>query len=120
MFFCALFRETDPEKEENVKEELLLEYLQTVCPGRKRAQKSARLEGKLQISGDGLRSLVNKLRRRGEPIASGPCGYFYALNAGEVYNTIQRLKKMIRGLEAAVRGLEEALERFCQGDDASG
>ena len=95
-----------------MKEELLLEYLKTVCPGRRRAQKSIRLEGKLQISGDGLRSLVNKLRRRGEPIASGSNGYFYALNAGEIYSTIQRLKKMILGLEAAVRGLEKALEKF--------
>ena len=94
------------------KEELLLEYLKTVCPGRDRVQKSSRLERALQTSGDGLRGLVNKLRRRGEPIASSADGYFYAVNAGELYATIQRLKRMVRGLEAAIRGLESALERF--------
>ena len=94
------------------KEELLLEYLKTVCPGRDHVRKSSHLERRLQTSGDGLRGMVNKLRRRGEPIASGPDGYFYAVNAGELYATIQRLKRMVRGLEAAIRGLEAALERF--------
>ena len=40
------------------KEELLLEYLKTVCPGRSRVQKSIQLERSLQTSGDGLRGLV--------------------------------------------------------------
>ena len=94
------------------KEELLLEYLKTVCPGRGRVQKSIQLERALQTSGDGLRGMVNRLRRRGEPIASGADGYFYAMNAGEMYAAIQRLKRMVRGLEAAIRGMEKALDHF--------
>ena len=102
------------------KEELLLEYLKTVCPGRGRVQKSAQLERTLQTSGDGLRGMVNRLRRRGEPIASSVDGYFYAVNAGELYAAIQRLKRMVRGLEAAIRGMEKALERFGPAGDQTG
>ena len=102
------------------KEELLLEYLKTVCPGRNRVRKSAHLELVLQTSGDGLRGMVNKLRRQGEPIASSADGYFYAVNAGELYATIQRLKQMSRGLEAAIRGLESALEHFGPAGDRTG
>ena len=94
------------------KEELLLEYLKSVCPGRDRVQKSTRLERALQTNGAGLCRLVHRLRKRGEPIASSSDGYFYAVNAGELYATIQKLKRMVRGLEAAIRGLEGALERF--------
>ena len=39
-------------------------------------------------------------------------GYFYAVTAGEVYATIRQLKAMSSGLEAAIRGLEQALEYF--------
>ena len=102
------------------KEELLLEYLKTVCPGRGRVQKSAQLERTLQTSGDGLRGMVNRLRRRGEPIASSRDGYFYAVNAGELYAAIQRLKRMVRGLEAAIRGMEKALERFGPAGEQTG
>ena len=102
------------------KEELLLEYLKSVCPGRGRVQKSAQLEKTLQTSGDGLRSMVNRLRRRGEPIASSVDGYFYAVNAGELYAAIQRLKRMVRGLEAAIRGMEKALERFGPAETQNG
>ena len=102
------------------KEELLLEYLKTVCPGRSRVQKSIQLERSLQTSGDGLRGMVNRLRRRGEPIASSADGYFYAVNAGELYAAIQRLKRMVRGLEAAIRGMEKALERFGPAGDQTG
>ncbi len=95
-----------------MKEELLLEYLKTVCPGRGRIQKSAQLEGALQISGNELRRLIHRLRKRGVPVASSRDGYFYAVTAGEVYSTIRQLKRMVSGLEAAIRGLEDALERF--------
>ena len=63
-----------------------------------------------------LRKLVNRLRREGVPIASGREGYYYASNAGEVYATIRSLRKMASGLEAAISGLESALEQF-SGDD---
>ena len=95
-----------------MKEDLLLEYLKTVCPGRGRIQKSVQLERALQISGNELRRLIHRLRKRGIPVASSRDGYFYAVTAGEVYSTIRQLKRMVSGLEAAIRGLEAALEKF--------
>ena len=95
-----------------MKEDLLLEYLKTMCPGRERIRKSAELERALHISGNELRRLIHRLRKRGVPIASSRDGYYYAVTAGEVYSTIRQLKRMASGLDAAIRGLEEALERF--------
>ena len=95
-----------------MKEELLLEYLKTVCPGRGRIQKSAQLERALQIGGNELCRLVHRLRKRGVPIASSRDGYFYAVTAGEVYTTIRQLRRMASGLEAAIHGLEDALDEF--------
>ena len=99
-----------------MKEDLLLEYLKTMCPGRGRIQKSAQLERTLQISGNELRRLIHRLRSRGIPIASSRDGYFFAANAGEVYTTIRQLKQMASGLDAAIHGLEQALEQFGGGD----
>ena len=68
-----------------------------------------------------VRKLVNKLRRRGVPIASSRDGYFYAKSAGEIYGTIRQLHGMVKGLEAAIAGLEDAMFAFSQeqsrGDD---
>ena len=91
-------------------------YLEGSCRGRRRAVSSQRLEQKLNLSGNAIRKQVNALRREGEPIASSGNGYFYAENAAEVYATIRSLKKMRRGLDAAIEGLEMALARF--GDES--
>ena len=82
------------------------------CRGRRRSITSRRLEQKLNLSGNAIRKQVNALRREGLPIASSGDGYFYAENAAEVYATIRSLKKMRRGLDAAIEGLEMALARF--------
>ena len=95
-----------------MKEEQLLTYLKANCAGRRNIRKSTYLEQTLQISGNELRRLVHRLRKRGVPIASSPDGYFYAVTASEVYSTIRQLKRMTRGLEAAIRGLEDALDGF--------
>ena len=100
-----------------MKEDLLLEYLKTMCPGRGRIQKSAQLERTLQISGNELRRLIHRLRSRGIPIASSRDGYYYAVTAGEVYTTIRQLRQMANGLEKAIAGLEGALEKFGAGGD---
>ncbi|MEY8573368.1 hypothetical protein AALD01_03025 [Oscillospiraceae bacterium 21-37] len=104
-----------PKKEDTMKEELLLEYLKTVCLGRGRIQKSAQMERALQISGNELRRLVHRLRKRGVPIASSRDGYFYAVTAGEVYTTIRQLRQMACGLEKAIAGLEGSLDKFGPG-----
>ncbi len=95
-----------------MREEKLLAYLKGACAGRRYRVCGGELERVLGISGTDLRKLVNRLRRRGVPIASDRNGYFYALTAGEVYSTIRSLKKMRAGLDAAIRGLEDSLDGF--------
>ncbi len=100
--------------------EQLKNYLRNNCHGRKRAIKSPELEASLNVSGNELRRQVNRLRRNRVPICSGPEGYFYARNAGEIYATIRGLKDMMFGLSQAIDGLEEALESFGEERDAAG
>ena len=71
----------------------------------------------LHINGSDLRKRISRLRRKGVPIASSREGYFYAATAGEVYATIRLLREMTVGLEAAIRGLEAALESFGEGGE---
>lgn len=52
------------------------------------------------------------LRVRGVPVGSSRDGYFYAVNAGEVFDTIRQLERMAAGLERSIRGLTSALEKF--------
>ncbi len=103
-----------------MREEQLLSYLKGACPGRKYRVSGAELEGALSLSGTDLRKLVNRLRRKGIPIASDRNGYFYAATAGEVYTTIRQLRQMAAGLEKAITGLEESLEKFGEVDASGG
>lgn len=95
-----------------MREEKLLAYLQGACVGRAYRVNGAELERTLHISGTDLRKLVNRLRQKRCPICSDRSGYFYAATAGEVYDTIRQLRRMVDGLEASIRGLEGALESF--------
>lgn len=63
-------------------------------------------------------SRSTRLRCKEHPIASDRSGYFYATNAGEVYDTIRQLKQMVSGLEAAISGLERSMERFRERGEA--
>ena len=96
--------------------EVLKEHLKANCMGRKNTVSGASLERTLHLSGNELRRYVNRLRRQGVPVASSRDGYFFAANAGEVYATIRQLKQMASGLDAAIGGLERALEQFGGGD----
>lgn len=87
-------------------------YLSAYCIGRKRAASSQALEKVLDMSGNELRKQINALRREAIPIASNSEGYFYAENAADIYVTIRSLQKMRGGLDAAIEGLEKALEKF--------
>ena len=77
------------------------------------------MERTLHISGT-LRKKQGQpaLRPKEHPIASDRSGYFYATNAGEVYDTIRQLKQMVSGLEAAISGLERSMERFRERGEA--
>ena len=102
-----------------MREEKLLNYLKGACTGRKYRASGAELEAALGISGTDLRKLVNRMRRKGIPIGSDRCGYFYAATAGEVYSTIQQLQSMENGLAAARHGLERSLDAFPLREGAS-
>ena len=95
-----------------MREEQLLIYLKTSCAGRKSRVSSTELEQVLHIRQADLRKLVNRLRRKGNPICSDRNGYFYAVTAGEVYATIRQLREMENGLKAAIGGLEQSLNLF--------
>lgn len=99
-----------------MKAEMLKDHLKANCMGRKNTVSGASLEHTLRLSGNELRRHVNRLRRKGVPIASSRDGYFYAVTAGEVYATIRQLKQMASGLDAAIGGLERALEGFGPAD----
>lgn len=95
-----------------MKKEELRDYLLFHCHGRERSKSGRQLERTLRTSKNELCKKVNCLRREGVPIASDRSGYFYAATAGEVYTTIQGLKKMRAGLDAAIAGLEGTLDTF--------
>ena len=94
------------------REELLLAYLKGTCSGRAYRVSGAKLERALHLSDTDLRKHVNRLRRKGVPIASDRSGCFYARTAGEVYTTIRQLRVMANGLEAAIQGLERSMDGF--------
>ena len=104
----------------NRKEEQLRIYLETNCSGRENIQNSGQLERALHVNKTELCRLVHRLRRRGVPIASSKDGYFFAVTAGEVYSTIRQLRRMVGGLDAAIGGLEGALEKFGPAASAGG
>lgn len=102
-------------KKLTLREEMLQDYLEQICPGRRSRKSGAELGQELHISATDLRKLVNRLRQKGKPIGSDQRGYFYAQTAGEVYSTIQSLKRMRTGLDAAIQGLERSLDEFPRG-----
>ena len=121
LLFCTLSLPpgVQPRKGAKMREEKLLSYLKGACTGRRYSASSAALEAAIGISGTDLRKLVNRMRRKGVPIGSDRCGYFYAATAGEVYSTIQQLQNMENGLAAARRGLERSLDAFPLKEGAS-
>ena len=64
------------------------------------------------IKGIEVRQMVNRLRRKGVPIASSGSGYFYAATEQEVRATIAHLTRRISGIAAAISGLNRSLEQF--------
>lgn len=99
-------------------DETLRVYLKTNCYGKSHLVAGSTLVRQLHINGSELRKRINRLRRKGVPIASSREGYFYAATAGEVYATIRLLREMTAGLEAAICGLETALESFGEGGES--
>lgn len=99
-----------------MKDSELLDFFKQSCNGKKNIKKSSQIEHTLHVSKAELRRRINRMRRKGIPIASSQDGYYYAETAGEVYATIRQLQAMVSGLNAAIRGLEHALEAFACDD----
>lgn len=97
-----------------MREEKLLFYLGHNCAGREHRVSGRTLERALGIRGTDLRKLVSRLRKRGIPICSDRNGYFYAVQASEVYTTIHQLEAWIAGARASVQGLEQSLDSFAE------
>ena len=93
-----------------MKDEALLQYLKTVCAGKKHLRSGRSLQSALHLSEKELRRRIHCLRCRGAPIAATRQGYFYAETAGELYATIRQMEKLRIGIDAAIRGLETAYE----------
>lgn len=93
-------------------DEQLLHHLKANCSGKKNMQTRAQLQRRLNVSKDQLTNAVHRMRCKGIPIAGGPGGYYYALNAGEVHATIRWLEKMVRTLLKSINGLVKALDHF--------
>ena len=92
--------------------ETISRYLENGCKGHKNVVSSRELERALGNRGHELGGKGKRLRQGGLPIAADRRGYYYAETAAEVYATIRNLEKMRSGLDAAISGLERALEKF--------
>ena len=90
----------------------LAEHLRRYHLGEDSAATSRELEAAFSVRGKELRDAVNRLRRRGVPIASSSSGYFYAATEQEVRATIAHMTNRISGIAAAIRGLNKSLEQF--------
>ena len=101
-------------------DEELRDYLKRFCFGREHLICSRDLVRQKNLRESDLRKKVNRLRRKAVPIASSREGYFYASNAAELYSTIRQLKELRAGLDAAISGLERAMETFTEPSDGGG
>ena len=99
-------------KKTDQKKDMLLALLKGAHRGRENLISGAELAKAIHVGNKELRRKINQLRWEGNPIGSTREGYFYAVNAGELYATIRMLKLMVKGLERAIQGLERALEKF--------
>ena len=95
-----------------MQEERLAEFLEQYHSGESNAATSRELECVFSIKGIEVRQMVNRLRRKGVPIASSGSGYFYATTEQEVRATIAHLTRRISGIAAAISGLNRSLEQF--------
>ena len=98
-------------------DEELRDYLKRFCFGREHLICSRDLVRQKNLR---ERRTPPRLRRKAVPIASSREGYFYASNAAELYSTIRQLKEMRAGLDAAICGLEQAMEKFSEASDGGG
>lgn len=102
-----------------MQEERLAEFLKRYHSGESNAATSRELECVFSIKGIEVRQMVNRLRRKGVPIASSGSGYFYAATEQEVRATIAHLTRRISGLNRSLEQFNTAQTRLpLEGGDA--
>lgn len=80
--------------------------------GRNNAIYGPELARIFNVSERGIRERVNTMRMDGNPICSGPVGYFWAATKDEIVKAIDQLDHLKNGIENARAGLVKALENF--------
>lgn len=95
-----------------MEDKYLAEHLRQYHLGEAGAVTSRELEAAFSVRGKEVRDAVNRLRRKGVPIASSSSGYFYAATEQEVRHTIAHMTNRISGIAAAIRGLNRSLDKF--------
>lgn len=88
----------------NYKEDIL-DYLKDHHRGTENAVFSKELEQHFSLEGRSVRRIISKLRQEGNPICSGPNGYYYAVSQREINETIARLNELVTGVSNARTGL---------------
>lgn len=91
--------------------ETISRYLENGCKGHKMWSAAGNWSGRW-ASAETSFAGTQPPRRGTVPIAADQRGYYYAETAAEVYATIRSLEKMRSGVDAAISGLERALEKF--------
>ena len=67
------------------------------------------IEEKLGISETKLRAICNALRCNAVPVCSSSQGYWMAISADDLHETIQHLEQRIRSMSEAVYGLKKGM-----------
>lgn len=84
------------------------EYLKANHKGKKNAARSCVLEERYNVSGRGIRYIINHLRQHGFPICSDESGYYFATSKREVTTTVFRLNGLVAQVSCASAGLSKA------------
>ena len=73
--------------------------------------KSYNIASKMNINAVTLRKIINSLRMHCHPIGSGVKGYWYAHKVEDIIPVINDLKNRMRGINNALKGLTEWVNR---------
>ena len=91
------------------KKQELLELLKIINKGKSNSITSHELCDYLEVKSNDVRIMVNTLRREGHPICSDSTGYYYAGNKKEIEATINQLQSRVKGINDAIKGLNNFL-----------
>ena len=100
----------------NVDEDVLI-YLKNQHRGAEAPVSSKYLAFFFDISEEGVRQAVSRLRCNGHPVCNDADGYFYAKDRDEINGTIRQLRSVGAGITDEARGLALSHQVFCDGTE---